>query len=122
MMLIEIGPFVFGFLFGYLTSLSKTPSTITKALGVLIGFIVAAVGWWTDMPGISGFVLTYVGIGFSIGIMVGAKLGRSNLWDFLGITMLHRIHHEVSILGVAVIQSLLVGLPLGILIIWALSL
>jgi len=121
MMLIEIGPFVFGFLFGYLTSLSKTPSTITKALGVLVGLIGAAVAWWTDMPGMPGFVFTHVGLGFSIGIMIGAMLGRRNLWDVLALTVSYRIHHEVSIFGVAVIQSLIVGLPLGILTIWLLS-
>ena len=121
MMLIKIGPFVFGFLFGYVTGLSKTPSTITKAIGVLIGLIVAAVAW-APMPGQSGFLSTCIGLGFSIGIMIGANLRRSNIWDFWGVTVLYRIHHEISILGVGVIQSLLVGLPLGTFILWALSL
>ena len=120
-MLIDIGPFVFGFLFGYLTSLSKTPSTITKALGFLVGLIGAAVAWWTDVPGLSGFVLTHVGLGFSMGIMIGAMLRRNNLWDVLALTVSYRIHHQASTLDVAVIQSLLVGLPLGIFILWALS-
>jgi hypothetical protein len=120
MMLIEIGPFVFGFLFGYVTSLSKTPTTLTKAIGVLLGLIGAAIAW-VSMPGQSGFVLTYIGLGFSIGIMIGAKLRRSNIGDALGLTVSYHLHHETSPLGVAVIQSLLVGLPLGIFIIWALS-
>ena len=121
MIFIEIGPFVFGFLFGYVTGLSKTPSMITKAIGVLIGLIAAAVAW-APMPGQPGFVSTCIGLGFSIGIMIGANLRRSNVWDIWGVTVLYRIHHEVSTLGVGVIQSLLVGLPLGIFIIWALSL
>ena len=121
MMLIDIGPFLFGFLFGYLTSLSKTPSTITKVLGFLVGLIVA-VAVWAPGPGQPGFVLTHVGLGLSMGIMIGAMLRRKNLWDVLGVTVFSRIHHEVSILGVAIIQSLLVGLPLGIFILWALSL
>ncbi|MCJ7830264.1 MAG: hypothetical protein MUP74_02655, partial [Desulfobacterales bacterium] len=77
MIFIEIGPFVFGFLFGYLTGLSKTPSTITKTIGVLIGLIGATVAW-AAMPGLSGFVLTCVGLGGSMGIMIGANLRRGN--------------------------------------------
>lgn len=121
MILIEIGPFVFGFLFGYVISLSKTPTTMTKAVCVLIGLIGAAAAW-AAMPGLSGFVLTSIGLGFSIGIMIGAKLRRSNIGDVLGLAVSYHLHREASTLGVAVIQSLLVGLPLGIFIIWALSL
>ena len=121
-MLIKIGAFVFGFYFGYLTSLSKVPSTITKAIGVLSGIIPLAVSWWFAVAGLTGLVLTCAGLGFSMGIVIGSILGRKNLWDVFALSISYRIHHQASILEVAVIQSLLVGLPLGILILWALAL
>jgi hypothetical protein len=120
MWLLGIGIFITSFAFGYTTGLSKTPGTVMKALGILAGFA-GAVAAWVAIPSQFGLVLTCIGLGFSIGITIGAKLRRNNILDIMDPSASYYIHNEANTLTVAVIQSLFIGLPLGVLVLFILK-
>jgi len=115
-MWLEIGCWLIGFAFGYATGLSKTPGTTWKVLGIVSG-LVGGIAAWIERGEHMGIFLTCLAIGFSLGISLGAKLRRNGVWDVKDIGVAEFMHNQASVWFVALIQTLYIGLPSGVLFI-----
>ncbi len=120
-MWIAVGSWSIGFVFGYIIGLSKSPNNIAKFVGIIVAGLIGCVAAWWAAGDPMGIHLTCLAIGFALGLMLGTIIKRNGMWDVHDPNIAKFMHEKAASWQVAVVKTIYVGIPTGLLFVWSIT-